>query len=86
MGLQHLTEVKFAPSVPWNSLNFALGSLALVITALKSLTDSSSTMVSYGFVAISALFAFGTYLNWVAERRSEETPTARKGSRVSSAA
>jgi hypothetical protein len=74
VALRNLTEVEMSEDVPWDTLTLGLGLAVLAVAGIKNLTDAGSTWASYGFVALAALVAFGTYL----DRRSvrgERTPS-----------
>lgn len=86
VALVKLTQVEMSDDIPWAKLTFGLGVAVAGVAALKSLTDAGSSWSSYGFVGLAALVAFGTYLDWVAQRKVHKPVLARKRGSVSSAA
>lgn len=67
--LTKLTDVEMSSDVPWAKLTFGLGVATFAVAALKNLTDAGSSWESYGYVALAAAVAAGTYLEWAAARR-----------------
>jgi hypothetical protein len=84
--LDEFTEVEMPAGVPWATVTFALGVAVLGIAVLKSITDVGSTWESYAFVGLAAALAAGTYLDWAALRKPDQTLLARKRRGISSAA
>lgn len=84
--VRHLTDVELSDRVPWPTVTLGLGLAVAAVAAVKSLTDASSTIASYAFVALACVVAAGTYLDWVASRRAERPALSRKGRGFSSAA
>ncbi len=70
--LTKLTDVEMSSDVPWSKLALGLGVATFAVAVLKNLTDAGSSWSSYGYVALAAGVAAGTYLDWDAERRSRE--------------
>jgi hypothetical protein len=77
VALASMTD-ELSDEVPWPTVTLVLGVAILAVTVLKSLTDSGSTWESYAFVALAALVAGGTFLDWAASRRAEEPLLGRK--------
>jgi hypothetical protein len=79
--LTRLTDVEMSEDVPWETVMLALGGAVVALALLKNLTDADSTWTSYGFVALAAALAAGTYLNWT-EASSHQPPLlGRRGRR-----
>jgi hypothetical protein len=70
--LTNLTEVEMSSDIPWPKITFALGVATFVVAVLKNLTDAGSSWTSYGFVALAAGVAMGTYLEWDAARKDRK--------------
>jgi hypothetical protein len=82
--LRNLTEVEFSDEIAWPTICFGLGLAVFVVALVKNLTDGGSSWASYGFVALAALVAVGTYLERAAERKESAKPalaTKRRGLR-----
>jgi hypothetical protein len=71
--LMHMTEVEMSSDIPWTKITFALGVATFLVAVLKNLTDAGSSWTSYGFVALAAAVAAGTYLD-LADARNERKP------------
>lgn len=71
--LVNMTEVEMSTEVAWPTVVLGLGVATLAVATLKSLTDAGSSWASYGYVALGAAVAAGSYLDWSAERR-DRTP------------
>jgi hypothetical protein len=84
--LVKLTDVELSEDVPWSSVILGLGAAVLAVAVLKSLTDASSSWLSYAFLGLAAAVAVGAYLDWAAERKSRQPLLARKRRGISSAA
>ena len=84
--LVRLSEVEMSEDVPWETVTFGLGCAIFAIVVLKNLTDADSTWASYGFVALSAALAAGTYLNWAAGRTARNPLLGRRKRRGFSSA
>ncbi len=67
--LANLTEVEMSSDVPWAKVTLGLGVATFAVAVLKNLTDAGSSWSSYGYVALAAAVAVGTYLDWAAERK-----------------
>jgi hypothetical protein len=78
VALENLTDVELSDDVPWAKITLGLGLAAASVAVLKNLMDAGSSWESYGFVALAIAVAAGTYLDWVAPRRSHEPLLARK--------
>jgi peptidoglycan/LPS O-acetylase OafA/YrhL len=78
VALLQLTEVEMSEDVPWEKVTLALGCTTLVIAVVKNLNDAHSTWLSYGFVALAAAFAYGTYLNWAATQTTRNPLLGRR--------
>lgn len=78
------TEVELSEEVPWSTVTLGLGLAAFVVAGVKNLTDAGSTWASYGFVVLAAVVAFGTYLEWRAERRDRRPAPSRRRRGISS--
>jgi hypothetical protein len=76
----HMTDVKMADDVPWETLTFGLGNGVFVVTVVKNVTDVDSTWASYVYLLLAVLVAVGTYLNW-SEARAPEPPVVGYGRR-----
>lgn len=76
--LMNLTEVEMSSDIPWTKVTFGLGVATLLVAVLKNLTDAGSSWASYGFVALAAAVAVGTYLDWVAARKDSRPILAQK--------
>jgi hypothetical protein len=86
-ALRELTELELSERIAWPTVMLGLGLAVLAVAALKNLTDAGSTVASYAFVALAALVAAGTWLDWTAAKRAERRPgLARKRRGFSSAA
>ena len=70
--LTKLTDVEMSSDVPWAKVTFGLGVATLAVAVLKNLMDAGSSWESYGFVALAAAVAAGTYLEWVAARKDRQ--------------
>jgi hypothetical protein len=68
--LTKLTDVEMSSDVPWAKATFGLGVATFAVAVLKNLMDAGSSWESYGFVALAAGVAVGTYLDWAATRRA----------------
>ncbi len=86
VALANLTEVEMSDDIPWPKITFALGAGAFAIALLKNLTDASSSWASYGFVALAAAFAVGSYLDWTEARRERKPLLSQKRRGLRSAA
>jgi hypothetical protein len=71
----HLTDVELPPDVPWGTVALALGSVVLLATVVKNVTDAGSTIPSYVGVCLAALVVVGAYLN-VRQARAERSSSA----------
>ena len=69
VALENLTEIEMSSDISWPSVTLACGLAILAIAVLKNLTDAGSSWASYGFVALAAVLALGTYLDWAAARK-----------------
>ena len=67
--LTNLTDVEMSSDVPWAKVTFGLGVATFAVAVLKNLTDAGSSWASYGYVALAAAVAVGTYLDWAAARK-----------------
>jgi len=67
--LTNLTEVEMSSDVPWAKVTLGLGVATFAVAVLKNLTDAGSSWSSYGYVALAAAVAVGTYLDWAAARK-----------------
>ena len=70
VALGNLTEVELSDDVPWPKITLGLGIGILAVAVVKSLTDAGSSWLSYGFVGLAVAVSVGTYLDWVATRKS----------------
>lgn len=87
VALRALTDVEMSDDVPWGSITLGLGLTAFAVALLKNLTDAGSTWASYGFVALAALVALGTFFEWSGARGVRQHPElARKRRGLRSAA
>jgi len=84
--LVHMTEVEISEDVPWETVSFGLGGATLALAVLKNLTDANSTWASYGFVALAAAVAAGTYFNWTETRPTRNPLLGRRKRRGFSSA
>lgn len=84
--LRTLTEVEMSDDIPWDNVVLGLGVAVFAVAAVKNLTDAGSTWLSYGFVALAALVAVGTYLDWRTARRRSARSTVGRSRRLGSAA
>jgi len=85
--LRRLTEVEMSEDVPWETVILGLSAGVLVVAVVKNLLDAYSTWISYGFLGLAALLAFGAYLDWAAARREARGELRRRSRRrVSSTA
>lgn len=84
--LANLTDVEMSSDISWPTVTFALGAAVLVIALLKNLTDAGSSVASYGFVALAAAVAVGTYLDRAAARKKGKPLLAQKHRGIRSAA
>jgi hypothetical protein len=71
--LLNMTEVEMSTEVAWPTVVLGLGVATFAVAVLKNLTDSGSSWASYGYVALGAAVAAGSYLDWSAKRR-ERSP------------
>jgi hypothetical protein len=76
-----VTEIEMSEDVPWLTVCFGLGVTIFAVALLKNLTDAGSSWTSYAFVALAGVVAYGTYLDWAAERRPARAPLGRKPKR-----
>ena len=70
VALGNLTNVELSDDVPWPKITLGLGIGILAVVVVKSLTDAGSSWLSYGFVGLAVAVSVGTYLDWVATRKS----------------
>jgi hypothetical protein len=49
----HMTDVKMADDVPWETLTFGLGNGVFVVTVVKNVTDVDSTWASYVYLLLA---------------------------------
>ena len=85
VALRELTDVEMSEDVPWLKISLGLGLGVFAVAAAKNLLDASSSWASYGFVALAAFVATGTYLDWRAVRRERIEAPGRHSRGVSSA-
>jgi hypothetical protein len=76
--LSSLSDIEMSEDVPWSRVTLGLGVGVFAVAVLKSLTDAGSSWASYGFVALAAAVALGTYLDWTAGRRERGPVLAGK--------
>lgn len=76
--LRNLTNVEMSSDIPWTAVTFALGAATFLVAVLKNLTDAGSSWTSYGFVALAAAVAVGTYLDWADARKEPKPILAQK--------
>ncbi len=81
-----LTEEEPSGDTSRSTLTFALGVAVLAVAVVKNLTDAGSSWTSYGFVALAAAVAIGTYLDWAAGRKDRKPILAQKRRGIRSAA
>lgn len=74
VALRVLSSVEMSEDVPWGPIALGLGLGTFAVTVLKNLTDAGSTWASYGFLALAALLALGTFLDWSAARGVRQHP------------
>jgi hypothetical protein len=86
VALQNLTDVELSEDVPWTKVTFGLGLGTAAVALVKNLTDAGSSWLSYGFVALAIAVAYGTYLEWTADRKEASPLLARKRRGIRSAA
>ena len=84
--LTNLTAVEMSGDIPWTKITFALGVATFPVAFLKNLTDAGSSWTSYGFVALAAAVAVGTYLDWADGRKERRPILAQKRRGIRSAA
>jgi len=76
--LTHLTDVEMSSDIPWTKITFTLGVATFLVAVLKNVTDAGSSWTSYGFVALAAAVAAGTYLEWDEARKEPKPILAQK--------
>lgn len=86
VALQTFTDVEMSEEVPWLNVTLGLGVATAAVAVLKSLTDAGSSWLSYGYVALAIAVAYGTYLDWAADRKAANPLLARKRRGIRSAA
>jgi hypothetical protein len=79
--LRGLSNVDMSEEIPWVTICFGLGVTTFVVALVKNLTDADSSWASYAFVALAGVVAYGTYRDWVAERRPARAALGRKPKR-----
>ncbi len=84
VALRSLTDVEMSEDVPWDTVTLGLGLTVFAVAGVKNLTDAGSTWASYGFVALAALVAFGTYLDRRAVRGAHKSMSAHRRRGISS--
>ena len=84
VALGNFTEVELSDDIPWPKITLGLGLGILAVAVVKSLTDAGSSWVSYGFVGLAVAVSVGTYLDWVATRKSDDPVLQRKRRGLSS--
>jgi uncharacterized membrane protein YobD (UPF0266 family) len=72
--LVHASDVDLPPEVPWDSLALGLGLVVFLLTLVKNLTDSGSTLPSYVGVGLGALVVVGAYLSWTRAASRQPSP------------
>jgi hypothetical protein len=84
--LRTFTDVEMSEDIPWANVTLGLGVATAAVAVLKNLTDAGSSWLSYGYVAVAIAVAYGTYLDWAADRKAASPLLARKRRGISSAA
>ena len=84
--LRTLTDVEMSEDVAWDKVILGLGIATAAVAVLKNLTDAGSSWLSYGYVVLAIAVAYGTYMDWDADRRAANPLLARKRRGIRSAA